>query len=262
MTAASRGASKVILRHYGLLRKKHIESKSLNDFVTFVDRRAQEAAIRTLKRAFPSYGVRAEEGGVCDPRELTWVIDPLDGTSNYIHQFPMFCVSIALMRGGKSLVGLVTDPLHREAFSAALGRGARLNGRPISVSGIRSMRHAFVSTGFPYRMHGHFEPYHRSLREIFYRTGGIRRGGSAALDLCYTACGRFDGFWEFGLSIWDIAAGALIVEEAGGRVTDFNGRDRHFKSGNVAAGSPVVHRGLVNVLCKIPEFREASRPRR
>ncbi len=261
MTAAAREAGRFMLRHYGRLKAKHIETKSLNDFVTFVDKRSQDIIIRSLKRSFPDYGVRAEEN-VSDMREMTWVIDPLDGTSNYIHQFPLFCISIALMRKNESLVGLVFDPLHGEFFTAAKGRGARLNGKPIAVSPIRSLRQSFVSTGFPYRMHRHFEPYHRSLRKVFYRTGGIRRGGSAALDLCYTACGRFDGFWEFGLSIWDIAAGSLIVEEAGGRVSDFNGRKRHFESGNVAAGAPIVHRALVGILKRIPEFRDASRPRR
>ncbi len=262
MTAAAAKAGALLMRRYGQLQKRHIRMKSLNDFVTVVDKQSQDLIIRTLAAAFPAYGVRAEEGGVWNEREMMWVIDPLDGTSNYIHRFPQFCISIALMRAGESLVGLIHDPLHRETFTAAKGKGAFLNGRRIAVSGIRAFRTAFVATGFPYRMHGHFEPYHRSLRKVFYRTAGIRRGGSAALDLCYTACGRFDGFWEFGLSLWDIAAGSLIVEEAGGQVTDFEGRKRHFENGNVAAGSPVAQRALVGILKRIPEFREASRPRR
>jgi myo-inositol-1(or 4)-monophosphatase len=258
MKRAALEAGAVLMRRYGQLEKSHIESKSLNDFVTVVDRQCQDLVIRVLRSAFPGYGFRAEEKGVHEERERMWVIDPLDGTANYIHQFPFFCVSIGLVERGSPVCGLVYDPVHRETFTAVRGGGAALNGRRIRVSGVRRLADAFVATGFPYRMRRYFEPYNRSLRRLFYRCSGIRRGGSAALDLCYTACGRMDGFWEFGLSVWDVAAGGLIVEEAGGAVTDFGGRPDYLARGDVVAGTPAVQAAIVRVLKGIRGF---ERPR-
>lgn len=259
MARAASAASELILKHYGRLKSGQIRAKSRNDFVTFVDKRAQEMIIRILTQEFPEYGVQAEEG-VLEVKDRMWIIDPLDGTSNYIHQFPLFCTSIAAVEKGKSLVGLVHDPVHRETFTAALGQGARVNGRPIRVSGVKKLADAFVSTGFPYCIREYFEPYNISLKKVFYSTAGIRRGGSAALDLCYTACGRFDGFWELGLSPWDIAAGCLIVEEAGGRLSDFKGRPYTLTQRNLVAGSRIVQKGLVRVLKDIRGF-DGIRPK-
>ena len=253
-SAAEKGA-RVLMRHYGKLEKHAIESKSLNDFVTFVDRGSQHAVVDVLKKAFPSYGFQAEEEGFYRKEERMWIIDPLDGTANYIHQFPLFCVSIGLVERSKPVAGLIYDPVHREWFTAAKGRGTYLNGRRVRVSSVPRLSEGFIATGFPFRHKRHYEPYHRSFRQIFYRSSGLRRGGSAALDLAYTACGRLDGFWEFGLSPWDIAAGALMVEEAGGAVSDFEGRPHELDSGNIAAGNVNVHRELVAILKKIRGFR-------
>lgn len=257
MREAARRASALLLSCYGQLRRSQIEAKSLNDFVTVVDTKSQQRILRILSRSYPAYGIRAEEGKICRERKRMWVIDPLDGTSNYIHQFPLFCISIALTELGRPILGLVLDPVHDECFTAVKGRGSYLNGRRITVSKTRRLADAFVATGFPYRIRKYFEPYNRSLRQFFHKTAAIRRGGSAALDLCYTACGRVDGFWEFGLSEWDIAAGSLLVEEAGGLISDFKGRKRHLVSGSVVAGNPAVQRSLVAVLKRIRGFRDA-----
>lgn len=256
MAAAADKAAALQMRYYGKLKKGQVAEKTRNDFVTVIDRRSQDILIDSLKRSFPSYGFKAEEKGVHERKERTWIIDPLDGTSNYIHQFPLFCISIGLVEAGKYIAGLVMDPLHRETFTALKGGGAYLNGRRISVSSVSRIQDAFIATGFPYRMREFFEPYHRSLRKIFYMSSGIRRGGSAALDLCYTACGRVDGFWEFGLSEWDLAAGSLIVEEAGGAVSDFKGLERYMLSGNIVAGNKRIHAAIVKVLKGIRGFRD------
>ena len=261
MVAAAELAAKLQMANYGRLKKGHVSQKSRNDFVTVIDKRSQKLVISSLKKAFPSYGFKAEEDGVHECKERMWIIDPLDGTSNYIHQFPMFCVSIGLAENGKYIAGLVLDPLHREYFTASRGGGAYLNKKRISVSPIKRFCDAFLATGFPYRMRPFFEPYHRSLREVFYNTAGIRRGGSAALDLCYTACGRVDGFWEFGLSEWDLAAGSLIIEEAGGIVSDFKGLPGYKLSGNVVAGNKPVHAALIKILKGIRGFGDSVPPR-
>lgn len=256
MEKAAREAAKLLMRCYGRLKQNQIRSKSLNDYVTVVDKKSEKIIVKILNRSYPHYGVLGEEGGLRGTGKMRWVIDPLDGTSNYIHQFPMFCISIALSQSGVPVAGLILDPVHDELFTAVKGGGAFLNGRPISVSPTRKLIRAFIATGFPYRMRKFFEPYNESLRRLFYRTSAIRRGGSAALDLCYTACGRTDAFWEFGLSEWDIAAGGLIVEEAGGIVTDFKGKRNYLDSGNVAAGNPPIHRSLIAILKPIKGFGE------
>jgi len=258
MKTAADQAADLLIKRFGHLQKKQIKAKALNDFVTVVDKESQKKVIRSLKKAYPSYGVRAEEDGVYEKKERMWVIDPLDGTSNYIHQFPMFCISIGLTENDVPIAGLVYDPLHKEYFSAVRGQGAFLNRKKISVSRVSKLKNAFLATGFPFRAKKHFEPYHQSFRYFFYRSSGIRRGGSAALDLCYTACGRFDGFWELGLSVWDMAAGALIVEEAGGAVSDFAGNGNYLINGNIVASNKRIHTSLVKPLKGIRRFREIT----
>jgi myo-inositol-1(or 4)-monophosphatase len=254
MKKAAMKASKILMRRYGKLKRKQIISKSLNDFVTVVDKDAQSCIVKSLKQSFPKYGFWAEEEELYEEKDWMWVIDPLDGTSNYIHQFPLFCISIGLIHKSVPCAGLIMDPIHDEIFSAFKGKGAFLNGKRISVSNISGLKKAFIATGFPFRAKKHFEPYHESFKDIFYRSSGIRRGGSAALDLCYVACGRVDGFWELGLSAWDVAAGIVIIEEAGGKLSNFGGRKHHLESGNIVAGNPFIQRDLVRCLKRIPEF--------
>ena len=255
MKNAAMLAAKLLMRRYGQLKKIHIRAKSLNDFVTVVDHKSQQIIIRTLRKSFPAYGYLAEERGVYEPKKRMWVIDPLDGTANYIHQFPLFCISIALTEDRIPIIGLVLDPIHKECFTAVQGKGASMNGRKITVSSVKKLSEAFIATGFPFRMRRYFGPYNRSFKMLFYRTASIRRGGSAALDLCYAACGRVDGFWEFGLSEWDIAAGSLIVKEAGGLVTDFKGKAGYLRNGNVVAGNRSVQPPILSVLKRIRGFR-------
>jgi len=207
--------------------------------------------LAVLKRAFPKYGFHAEEAGMLQERDRMWYIDPLDGTTNYIHEYPMFSISIGLAQEGRPIAGVVMDPVHNEVFRAEKGKGAYLNKKRIYVSRTKKLKDAFLTTGFPFRERRHFGPYQKSFERLFYRTSSIRRGGSAALDLCYTACGRADGFWEYGLSEWDVAAGIVIIEEAGGVVTNFKGKQHELDCGNIAAGNSAIHRGLISVLKKI-----------
>ncbi len=257
MKKAARKACSILMANYRKIKARDICSKSVNDFVTFVDKKSQRAVLNVLTKAFPDYGYLAEEDGASKIRDRIWIIDPLDGTSNYIHEYPMFCVSIALVEKGKSIAGLVVDPLHKESFAAEAGKGATLNGRRIHVSRVKRIGDAFLATGFPFRVRKNFVAYQKSFEKVFYRSSGIRRGGSAALDLCYTASGRLDGFWEYGLSPWDVAAGSLIVEEAGGFVSDFKGGGSKVYSKSFAAGNKVVHSSLVKILKGISGFGEA-----
>lgn len=265
---AVRKSARLILHHYGRLGGGEISAKSRNDFVTVVDKGSQDILVRHLKKAFPSYGFLAEENGLSVAADRRWVIDPIDGTSNFIHHLPAFCVSVGLEERGKFVLGVVYDPVHDEWFSAAAGHGAFLNNRRIRVSNKR-LADAFMATGFAFHIRRRFEPYNASFRKVFHACAGVRRLGSAALDLCYTACGRFDGFWEMGLHDWDIAAGAVIVEEAGGIVTDFRGGRRGIGQGDMLAGNPTVHREMLRILDRVPllaseewEKKRARTPRR
>jgi myo-inositol-1(or 4)-monophosphatase len=215
-------SGKILRRHYG---KARVSKKGRADLLTQADLESQDSALSMIRRAFPDHDYLAEEKG----RKLTgarrcWVIDPLDGTTNYAHGYPAFCTSIALLEDGKPLVAGVFDPSRDETFLAEAGRGARLNGRTLSVSATRRLGESLLITGFPYDRAERSHFYVELFRDLMTRCHDIRRSGSAALDMCWIAAGRADGFWELGLSPWDVAAGLLIVEEAGGRVTDFRGR--------------------------------------
>ncbi len=245
-------SARLIRRHYGRLATTDVSAKSKNDFVTVVDKGSQDILVRELKRAFPSYGFLAEENGLSVDADRRWVIDPIDGTSNFIHHLPAFCVSVGLEERGKGFVlGVVYDPVHDEWFTAARGHGAFLNKRRIHVSKTR-LKDSFLATGFAFHIRRRFEPYNASFRKVFHSCAGVRRMGSAAIDLCYTACGRFDGFWEMGLHDWDIAAGVVLVEEAGGIVTDFRGGKSGMPHGDMLAANPAVHRELLQVLSGVP----------
>lgn len=254
---AVRQAGDILMEHLGKLRDSDVNRKGESDWVTTVDRASEEVVIKILKKAFPDHAIQAEESapqGVSSDAPQ-WLIDPLDGTINYIHRFPMFGISVALAQKGVLQVGVVYDPQRQELFTACRGQGARLNDVPIQVSGHASLKEALLATGFPFRAKEHLDLYMESFRQIFLHTGSIRRAGSAALDLAYTACGRVDGFWEMYLAPWDMAAGALLIEEAGGVVSDFFGAGTYLSSGHITAGNPSLHSQLVKVLT--PIFRGA-----
>lgn len=244
-----RKAGALMKRTWGKVQASQISSKARNDFVTVIDKKSQEILVAGLSRKFRHTGFIAEENGMNRQKEWTWIIDPLDGTMNFMYGLPAFCVSVGLRHQATGLsVGIVYDPIHEEWFTAVRGGGSFLNRRRIRVSTDARLANALLATGFPYRIRSRFEPYHRSFRSFFFKCRGIRRLGSAALDLCYTACGRFDGYWEMGLHIWDSAAGSLIVREAGGVVTDFEGGDGYLESGDTLAGNPALHRAMLRIV--------------
>ncbi len=237
---AARRAGSIIVRNLGRVDASTISRKGANDFVTEVDHQAEAAIIDTIHRAYPSHAVLAEESGLQGTDEHVWIVDPLDGTTNFMHGFPVFSVSIALQLKGRLELGVVYDPLRQEIFTATRGQGAQLNDRRIRVSSQRGLEGALLGTGFPYRQLKDLDTYLAMFRDLLTRTAGIRRPGSAALDLGYVACGRLDGFWELGLKEWDMAAGALLIQEAGGFVADFSGGDRFLETGNVVTGNPKI----------------------
>jgi myo-inositol-1(or 4)-monophosphatase len=225
-----------------------VERKGLHDFVTEVDRRCETEIVRRLRADFPDVAIQAEEGSPEEARAaVRWIVDPLDGTTNFIQGVPTFAVSIGLLDEDGLAVGVVFDPIHDELFHAVRGAGARLNGRPLSVAAKSDLHDAVIATGFPFRMFGKLDGYVATLRTLMTSTAGIRRAGSAALDLAHTACGRYDAFFEVGLSPWDLAAGALLVAEAGGRVTDCIGGTRFLEDGEIVAGGPVLHGAVLEV---------------
>ncbi len=226
-----------------------IHEKGRNDYVTIVDREAEEAIVRLVRERFPDHAIMAEES---PPSEGTvgygWYIDPLDGTTNFIHGYPFFCVSVGVADPQGMRAAAVFDPLRGEMFTAARGRGAFLNGEPIRVSTTEKLSQGLLVTGFPFRSLSRLDPYLASFRAFILAASGVRRDGSAALDLAYVACGRYEGFWEMALSPWDVAAGSLIVREAGGVVSDFQGRAGYIESGDIIAANPATHPGMLRII--------------
>lgn len=247
---AARSAGNVILRSVDRVDTLTVAEKSQNDFVSEVDRRAEAEAIRVIQKAYPRHAILAEETGSQGDHEYEWIIDPLDGTTNFLHGFPQYAVSIALRHRGTLEQGVVYDPIAEELFTASRGGGAQLNGRRIRVSRRRGLDGALLGTGFPFKRQEHLDAYLEMFRALFPMTSGIRRAGSAALDLAYVAAGRLDGFWEIGLSPWDMAAGVLLIQEAGGVVVDFEGGDTYLEGGNVVAGN----------IKMVPAILQAIRP--
>lgn len=242
--AAVHAGGEVLLSHFGS-RDLGAVAKAANDFVTRADHESEAVMVAEIRRRHPEHRVLAEEGGgTAEGGDHQWLIDPLDGTSNFIQGLRYFCVSAAVRRGEELLAGAVYDPLGKELFTAAKGEGAFRNGQNLRVSGHAGLAGAFLATGYPYRSHAALEVYLSAFRDVFLEARGIRRCGAAALDLAYTAAGIFDGFFEYALGPWDIAAGALLVSEAGGRVSDLDGGAGFLASGNVIAGNPDVHREL------------------
>ena len=245
---AARSAGNVIIRNLDRLDGLAIHTKDRNDFVTEVDQKAEQEIIYTLRKAFPGHGILAEESGLREGDDYQWIIDPLDGTTNFLHGFPQFAVSIALRHKGRLEQGVVYDPLRQELFTATRGAGAMLNDRRLRVTKRNSLDGALLGTGFPFKSQQHLETYLDMFRALFPNTAGIRRPGSAALDLAYVAAGRLDGFWEIGLNIWDMAAGVLLIQEAGGISSDFLGGHNHLESGNLVAGNPKVFTEILKTI--------------
>ncbi|NEV63216.1 inositol monophosphatase family protein [Thiorhodococcus minor] len=245
---AARSAGRLLMRYSDRVDDIKFESKGRNDFVSDVDRAAEAAIIQELQRRFPSHAILAEESGAHGNSEFVWIIDPLDGTTNYLHGLPQFAVSIALKHKDQLECAVVYDPMREEMYTAARGQGAQLNDRKIRVANRQSLEGALIGTGFPFRDQRHIDAYVGMFKAMTLATAGVRRPGCASLDLAYVASGRTDGFWELGLSPWDCAAGALLIKEAGGTITDLSGGDRFLETGNMAAGNLKVHRHMLDLL--------------
>ena len=250
---AARRAGQIINRASNDLDLIQVTTKQPNDFVTDVDKAAEAAITEILREAYPSYGILAEESGQTagkgsNESEYEWIIDPLDGTTNFIHGLPQYAISIALAKSGVIEQAVVFDPNRNELFTASKGGGAFLNDRRIRVSRRNKLQDALLGTGVPYRMFDHIDVYLSIFKELAQKTAGQRRPGAASLDLAYVACGRYDGFWEFGLSPWDMAAGALLISEAGGLVSDMRGDANYLETGNLVAGTPKVFAPLLKII--------------
>lgn len=242
---AARSAGNVIVRSINKIDTLNIQEKTQNDFVTEIDYRAEQEIIKIIKRAHPDHGFIAEESGEIEGSEYQWLIDPLDGTTNYLHGFPQYAVSIAALYRGKLEHAVIYDPMRDELFTATRGEGAQMNDRRIRVTNRNSLKGALLGTGIPFREDQDLDTYLKTMRALLPGTAGVRRPGSAALDLAYVAAGRFDAFWEFGLKPWDMAAGILLVQEAGGIVTDTSGDNNSLESGDAIAGNFKIHQEML-----------------
>ncbi len=245
---AARNAGNIIIRYVERTDTLSIRSKGRNDFVTEVDQAAEQEIIHTLRKAYPNHGILAEESGTRAGNDYLWIIDPLDGTTNFLHGFPVFAVSIALQYRGRLELAVVYDPMRQELFTGIRGSGARLDDRRIRVSRQSALDGALLGTGFPFREQARLDLYLRMFKALFIESSGIRRAGAAALDLAYVAAGRLDGFWEMGLQPWDMAAGALLIQEAGGIVTNLAGEPDFLDSGNILTGTPKIHSAIYKIL--------------
>lgn len=246
---AAREAGRIINKASNDVGALKVQSKDFNDFVSEVDRAAEQAIIDTLKYAYPDHGFLGEESGNTNQEsENIWIIDPLDGTTNFLHNFPVYCVSIALQQKGVLTQAVIYDPVRNDLFTASKGRGAFLNDKRIRVTNRAKLQASLIATGFPFRDFTHLDTYLAMLKDMIKNTTGIRRPGSAALDLAYVAAGYTDGFFEIGLSSWDVAAGGLLVQEAGGMVGDFVGNESWLQTGNIVAANPKVFAQMLQIL--------------
>ena len=258
---AARSAGAIINRAALDVESVRISQKQINDFVTEVDHASEKVIIETLLTAYPGHGIQAEESGSehgAKDSEFVWIIDPLDGTTNFIHGFPVYCVSIALAVRGKVEQAVVFDPSRNDLFTATKGRGAYMNERRIRVSKRTQLKDCLISTGFPFRPGDNFKTYLNMMSDVMQRTAGLRRPGAAALDLAYVAAGFTDGFFESGLSAWDVAAGSLLVTEAGGLVGNFTGEADFLEQRECMAGSPRIYGQLVPLLTRYSKFASAG----
>jgi myo-inositol-1(or 4)-monophosphatase len=262
---AARRAGNIINRGARELDLLTVTAKGPKDFVSEIDRAAESAIVETLLAAYPDHAILAEEGtakGQNANAEHVWIIDPLDGTTNFLHGFPQYCVSIALSHRGVVTQGVVYDPVRNDLFTASRGRGAYLNDRRIRVSKRQHLRECLIGTGFPFRDGSYLDTYLGMMRAMIQHTAGIRRPGAAALDLAYVAAGFYDGFWEVGLNPWDVAAGSLLVLEAGGLIGDLDGEGEYLNGGQVIAANPKIFAQMVKELSPFrPDLkRDAKRP--
>jgi myo-inositol-1(or 4)-monophosphatase len=258
---AARAAGAIINRAALDVESVRISQKQVNDFVTEVDHASEQTIIETLLTAYPGHGILAEETGSthgAKDSEFVWIIDPLDGTTNFIHGFPVYCVSIALAVKGKVEQAVVYDPSRNDLFTATKGRGTYLNDRRLRVSKRTQLTQCLISTGFPFRKGDDFKSYLSMMGEVMQRTAGLRRPGAAALDLAYVAAGFTDGFFETGLQPWDVAAGSLLVTEAGGLVGNFTGDSNFLEQKECLAGNPRIYGQLVPILEKYSKFASAG----
>lgn len=253
---AAKSAGEILLDNFGRLKAEDIQNKTAFDFVTAVDTASERSIINFLQEKYPEHSIFAEESGKSQNHsDFQWLIDPLDGTKNYIHSFPVFSVSIGLRYKNSILTGVVYAPMFDELFTAIKGKGAFLNENPIQVSTSKEMPGCLLATGFPHGQKDYLDVYLKTFRELFLQVSAVRRAGSAAIDLAYTACGRFDGFWEFKLNPWDVGAGILLVEEAGGIISDPLGGNNFLDTGDVVAGNPVVQKKIVDTIRPICKNR-------
>ena len=243
---AARSAGNIIIRSLQHVEHLEVTTKGRNDFVTDVDRLAEQEIISVIHKSYPDHAILAEESGEQGHNETIWIIDPLDGTANFLHGFPHYCVSIGVMVRGRIEHGVIYDPLRDELFTASRGAGAQLNDRRLRVTKQKTLAGSLIATGFPFKYHEHFPAYLATFNAVFPEVSDLRRGGSAALDLAYVAAGRVDAYWELGLQKWDLAAGILLIEEAGGVVSDFTGGENHIENGNLVAGNFNIHQQLLN----------------
>ena len=245
---AARRAGAVLGRNFHKRHKLTVNMKGHNDFVSSADLAAERAIIDVIHKHYPDHAILAEESGAAGDSDHRWIIDPLDGTTNYLHGFPVFAVSIGVEVSGRLEHAVVYDPMREELFTASRGAGAQLDEHKIRVSGTSELQHALIGTGFPFREHNKdLEPSLAMLGKTLNNTSGVRRPGAAALDLCYVACGRLDAFWETGLSPWDLAAGTLIIREAGGIISALDGGENHLETGHVLAGTPRIYRDFAKL---------------
>lgn len=257
---AARAAAPILLRWFGEA-DLEVRTKAANDFVSRADHESEEKLLAVIRAAHPDHHVLAEESGASpgDRSAHEWLLDPLDGTSNFVQGLPYFAISVACRRGEEMLAAAILEPVGGRLFTAAAGGGAWLDGRPIRVSERPGLAGAFLATGYPFKAHRALDLYLEVFREVFRQARAIRRCGAAALDLAYTAAGVYDGFFEFRLAPWDLAAGSLLVREAGGRVSDLDGGDGYLQGGNLIAGSPAVHRELLAAVARHADEAEIDR---
>lgn len=248
-------AGKFLTEEFGKVTQAQIETKSLNSLVSYADKKAEEILVQGLSRCLPGSVFLTEEKTTAqEDGEFQWIIDPLDGTTNFLHQIPIYAVSVALRHQGKIILGIVYEPNRSECFYAWKGSGAFLNGKKIQVKNNTSLADSLIATGFPYYEFSKTESYLNVLKEVMQSTRGLRRMGAAAVDLAYTAAGRFDAFFEYNLQIWDVAAGCFIVQEAGGQVFDFRGGDDYKDGSEIIAGTATITKELLSII--VEEFEK------
>ena len=248
---AARRAGSVLIRKMNSIEKLKVEEKGHNDYVSDADRAAEQTVIDCILKHYPDHAILAEESGVQGKSDTVWIIDPLDGTTNYLHSFPVFAISIGVQVKGRMEHGVIYDPLRDELFTASRGQGAQRDGRRIRVSGQLHLERALIGTGFPFRdKQKDVTAYLDMLGKVIRNTSGVRRPGAAALDLAYVAAGRLDGFFETGLSPWDTAAGSLMIREAGGIVSGLDGSENFQQTGHILCGTPKVYAALAKLCSK------------